>query len=91
VWPDAVPAPKLKHFLFGLLCPAAVLHCRAGLVEVVVDAKRSVAAVGTYDALDNPRFTFHGTGFVVGDGNLCWSPTRMSWATQAKATASRAW
>ena len=68
--PETVPQPKSKHYLFGLLCLAAVLHCRAGLVEVVANAKRSVAAVGTYNALANPRFTFQGTGFVVGDGNL---------------------
>jgi hypothetical protein len=52
--PRSVPAPKPKHFLFGLLCLAAALHCRAGLVEVVVNAKRSVAAVGTYNALAEP-------------------------------------
>ena len=63
-------SPRLKHFLFGLLCLAAVAQCRAGLVEVVVNAKRSIAAVGTYNALANPRFTFRGTGFVVGDGNM---------------------
>ena len=68
--PGSLPAPKPKHLLFGLLCLAAVLHCQAGLVEVVVNAKRSVAAVGTYNALASPRFTFQGTGFVVGDGNL---------------------
>ena len=61
---------QLKHLFFGLVCLAAVLHCQAGLVEVVANAKRSIAAVGTYNALANPRFTFHGTGFVVGDGNL---------------------
>lgn len=42
----------------------------AGLVELVATAKGSIAAVGTYNALDNPRFGFRGTGFVVGDGNL---------------------
>ena len=26
--------------------------------------------VGTYNALNSPRFSFRGSGFVVGDGNL---------------------
>lgn len=41
----------------------------AGLVEVVEAAKPSVLAVGTANPLKNPRFSFRGTGFVVGDGN----------------------
>jgi serine protease Do len=65
-----VPALRLKHVFFGLAYLAVALHSQAGLVEVVANAKRSVAAVGTFNPLANPRFTFHGTGFVVGDGNL---------------------
>ena len=42
----------------------------SGLVDIVANAKRSIAAVGTFNATDNPRFGFRGTGFVVGDGNL---------------------
>lgn len=42
----------------------------AGLEELIVAAKPSVVAVGTYNPTDNPRFGFRGTGFVVGDGNL---------------------
>lgn len=41
----------------------------AGVVEVVEATKPSVLAVGTANALKNPRFSFRGTGFVVGDGN----------------------
>ena len=41
---------------------------RAGLPEVVAQTKPSVMAVGLYNELTNPRFTFRGTGFVVGDG-----------------------
>jgi serine protease Do len=41
----------------------------AGLVEVVEAARPSVLAVGTVNALKSPRFSFRGTGFVVGDGN----------------------
>ena len=40
----------------------------AGLPEVVARVKPSVMAVGLYNELSNPRFTFRGTGFVVGDG-----------------------
>jgi S1-C subfamily serine protease len=42
----------------------------AGLVEVVESTKPSVLAVGTSHPLKSPRFSFRGTGFVVGDGNL---------------------
>jgi S1-C subfamily serine protease len=43
---------------------------QAGLEEVIVAAKPSVVAVGTYNATDNPRFGFRGTGFVVGNGDM---------------------
>ena len=65
-----MPAPNLKQLLFGLLWLGVALQCQAGLVEIVAKAKRSIAAVGTYNTVDNPRFGFRGTGFVVGDGNL---------------------
>ncbi|HSW23315.1 MAG TPA: serine protease [Burkholderiaceae bacterium] len=42
----------------------------AGLQEVIVAAKPSVVAVGTYNPTDSPRFGFRGSGFVIGDGNL---------------------
>ena len=52
--------------LAGLaLLPGAA---RAGLPEVVAQARPSVLALGLYNELANPRFTFRGTGFVVGDG-----------------------
>ncbi|MBI5256443.1 MAG: trypsin-like peptidase domain-containing protein [Burkholderiales bacterium] len=53
-----------------LLCVAALSSARAGLVEVIESVKPSVLAVGSYNPLKAPRFTFHGTGFVVGNGNL---------------------
>lgn len=46
----------------------AGLPVRADLVSVVAAARPSVVAVGTYDPLASPRFSFRGTGFVVGDG-----------------------
>jgi S1-C subfamily serine protease len=45
------------------------------LVDLIAAAKPSVCAVGTFNALDSPRFGFRGTGFFVGDGSLvatCW-------------------
>ncbi len=60
-----------RNLLVALLWLAtAALPSHAGLVDIVAGAKRSIAAVGTFNALDNPRFGFRGTGFVVGDGNL---------------------
>lgn len=53
---------------------AAVLACSAGvapaepLPDLVARTKRSVVLVGSYGLLDNPRFGFRGTGFVVADG-----------------------
>ncbi len=63
------PIESRRHALIGGLGLALGLPAHAGLVDVIAAAKRSVAAVGTYRALDNPRFGFRGTGFVVGDGN----------------------
>ena len=53
----------------SLLAPA---HARA---EVSASAtieriKPSIVAVGTFERLRNPQFSFSGTGFVVGDGRL---------------------
>jgi S1-C subfamily serine protease len=63
-------ATKPGQFLYGLLLLITASQCQAGLVEIIVKAKHSIAVVGTYDVVDNPRFRFRGTGFVVGDGNL---------------------
>lgn len=49
---------------------AVALPVRADLVSVIAAAKLSVLPVGTFNATDNPRFGFRGTGFVVGDGTL---------------------
>ena len=63
-------APGRRRALLGGLALAMGLdHASGGLVDVIASAKRSVAAVGTFSALDNPRFGFRGSGFVVGDGN----------------------
>jgi serine protease Do len=45
------------------------------LPDLIANAKASVCAVGTYSALDSPRFGFRGSGFFVGDGSMvatCW-------------------
>lgn len=50
-----------------LLAPMLAM---AGLEEIIVAAKPSVVAVGTYNATSNPRFGFRGTGFIVGKGDM---------------------
>jgi S1-C subfamily serine protease len=42
----------------------------ADLPSLIAASKASVLPVGTYSATGSPRFEFHGTGFVVGDGTL---------------------
>lgn len=55
-----------------LLAAAACLACAGAAAESLPDlvarAKRSVVLVGSYGLMDNPRFGFRGTGFVVADG-----------------------
>lgn len=46
-----------------------------GVTGLIASAKGSVCAVGTFTALDSPRFGFRGTGFFVADGTkvaTCW-------------------
>lgn len=59
-----------RRHLLGALLLAGALPSHAGLPEVVAAARPSVMTVGVYDPLTSPRFTFRGTGFVVGDGRL---------------------
>jgi S1-C subfamily serine protease len=47
----------------------------ASVTGLIASAKTSVCAVGTFSALDSPRFGFRGSGFFVGDGSkvaTCW-------------------
>lgn len=47
----------------------------AGLPDLISASKPSICAIGTFNALESPRFTFRGTGFFVGDGTIvatCW-------------------
>jgi len=41
-----------------------------GLVAVITRAKPAVVVIGTLNPVDNPRFGFRGSGFVIGDGTL---------------------
>jgi len=75
IWVDALQRLSIslverRRLLVALLGLLTVVPGQAGLVDVIAVAKRSVAAVGTYNATDNPRFGFRGSGFVVGDGNF---------------------
>lgn len=63
-WPGPMAACGLVAL--GLAVTAGPLQ--AGLPEALAALKPSVVAVGTYDALANPRFNFRGSGFIVGDG-----------------------
>lgn len=65
----------------GLIAGAFVLGAAAVLAgagaqaqpappETIARIKGSIVAVGTFDRLRNPQFSFSGTGFVVADGNL---------------------
>ncbi len=63
-------AAALRTLFVGLVWIGMALPCHgAGLADIIAKTKRSIGAVGVYGALDNPRFGFRGTGFVVGDGN----------------------
>ncbi|MBV8502211.1 MAG: trypsin-like peptidase domain-containing protein [Paucibacter sp.] len=61
-----------RHFCRLLALGALLAVClpsEAGLPELIQRAKPSIVLVGTYAATDNPRFSFRGSGFVVGAGN----------------------
>lgn len=42
----------------------------ADLTALVAASRPSVLPVGTYNPINSPRFSFRGSGFVVGDGSL---------------------
>ncbi|MES2719213.1 MAG: serine protease [Pseudomonadota bacterium] len=65
----AKPVPR-RSLATGLLLAAIAAPLHAGLPEVVAASKPAVMAVGLYSPLSSPRFTFRGTGFVLGDGQL---------------------
>ncbi len=64
-----------RAWLAGGLAGAVSLLCTRGaraadLPTLVAASKGSVLPVGTYSPTGNPRFSFRGSGFVVGDGTL---------------------
>jgi S1-C subfamily serine protease len=64
-----------RSFVVAGASLATGLAQAAGLVDLIASMKPSVCAVGTFNALDSPRFGFRGTGFFVGNGSLvatCW-------------------
>lgn len=64
-----------RHALTVLACLSWAPSRAGTLIDLVAVAKRSVCAVGTFNALDAPRFGFRGSGFAVGDGSVvatCW-------------------
>lgn len=54
----------------GLLAAPLGAMADAGATAVIQRIKPSIVAVGTFDRLRSPQFSFSGTGFVVGDGRL---------------------
>ena len=59
------------HLFAAALAGACVLPLAAragGLPELIDKVRPGVVLVGTHAETDNPRFTFRGTGFAVGDG-----------------------
>ena len=65
-----------RRSVLALACGGLALPgWTATLPELIVAAKPSVCAVGTFNMMDSPRFGFRGSGFVIGDGSIvatCW-------------------
>ena len=65
-----------RRTVLGLGLTATCSWLTANPLSDLIDAaKPSVCAVGSFNALDSPRFRFRGTGFFVGDGSIvatCW-------------------
>lgn len=65
---------SLLGLALGVPLTAALPLLRSGsasaadLPSLVAASKPSIVAVGVFAPLQNPKFRFHGTGFVVGDG-----------------------
>jgi S1-C subfamily serine protease len=60
----------IRGSALALLGVLATHNVRADLPALVAASRGAVLPVGTFNALESPRFGFRGTGFVVGDGNL---------------------
>ena len=62
--------PRVLLALLILLGSSPLDAQQADVRDTIQRVKRSVVAVGTYQASRNPRFAFRGTGFAVGAGTL---------------------
>jgi serine protease Do len=58
-----------RSLLVGALVALLGVPAWADLAATVVEIKKSVVAVGSFQPMRNPQFRFLGTGFVVGSGN----------------------
>jgi serine protease Do len=65
---DNQPSMMRRCLLVAIASTGAVMSVQAGLPDLIDAASPSVVAVGTFDPLKSPRFTFRGTGFAVGLG-----------------------
>ena len=59
-----------RMLAFASVPTVAPAPTKADLRPLMQSVRESVLPVGTFSALSNPRFTFRGSGFVVGDGTL---------------------
>ncbi len=70
-----VRQPILARYL-RVIATAALLVTPLGAIAdadipaLIQRIKPSIVAVGTFERLRNPQFSFSGTGFIVGDGRL---------------------
>jgi serine protease Do len=61
----------LHRGLAGLLLILLGPSCWGSeLIAVIGAAKPAVVVIGTLNPVDNPRFSFRGSGFAIGDGTL---------------------
>lgn len=56
--------------LFACVPIAVVPAIAADAVDTVARVKHAIVAVGTFDPIRAPQFSFRGTGFATGDGSL---------------------
>ena len=62
---------RIRLAALSLAAAAAVTAAAdGGAPATITQVKASIVAVGTFERLRNPQFSFAGTGFVVGDGLL---------------------
>ncbi len=61
---------RRRQCLAWLASATAAGWARADLSNVVTAVRSSLVPVGSFNATDNPRFSFRGSGFAVGDGSF---------------------